>query len=154
MAAPKGYADAHRIQSQINHSLDVIAANSQSFENGTLITIVGGFAKPYTPGDVFAGVSQSVLDSSATNQTMEKEKVLYRRPLGDDSWILKLEDTETTLLTEAMVGQYFELTADQFVDPASALGEAGLEHIAQLIAVLPGGRAGEFRFYIKEEELI
>jgi hypothetical protein len=143
--APKGYANAHRIHSTINHDLVVVAGNDQAFTNGTLITITDGVALAAAPGDIVEGVSLSVLETTSTNETVEKKKVLYRRPMSNDTWLLSVDPTDTVVLDETTIGQYFVFTADQYVDPASAV-DTYTDEPMKLISVMEGGKQGEFVF--------
>ena len=133
--APKGAANAHRIHSTINHDHTVVAGNDQAFKNGTLIKLVDGVALVAEPGDKVEGVSLSILETTATNETVEKKKVLYRMPMSNDSWLLSVDPADTVLIDEADIGKYFAFTTDQYIDPASAV-DTRTDETFKLIAVM------------------
>lgn len=99
-------------------SRDYIGWNSVAFANGDFVTLTGGFAVKATAGKRIRGVANGAKTFASDNQTVAKSTLN----------VLLAEPTETMIeigtsasIVNADVGKFYDLTAGQLVDVATAL---------------------------------
>lgn len=98
-----------------------IATDSLAIVSDDLVSLSGGFVVKATDSTgAIEGVSKTNKTFSATNESVEKEKVIV---VNDSDLRLKL--TADAAITEANVGSYFTINADQTVDVATLSATAG-----------------------------
>lgn len=86
------------------------AVNDLDIQSGELIKIdANGFAKKVTPADVIQGVSITKKVFESTNETLEKEKVLYHQVYANNTYAIKV--TGATLLVQSNIGKYFTVVS-------------------------------------------
>jgi len=104
-----------------------VATNSLDIKTDELVSLVGGFVVKAsgTTGKI-EGVSKTGKVFPATNQTVQKEKVVI---IND--YDLRLKLTTDAAITEADVGSSFTINTNQTVDVASigASGQVRLEEV-------------------------
>jgi hypothetical protein len=127
-------ASLFRNSSATLRTYDNIATNNTIVENGDSIKIdASGFTKKCTTNDRIDGASLTRESYSATNQTVEKAKIVYFRSLREGD-TFKVATTATA--TQAAVGKYFQMDATQQVDMATVSATTGVYFV---ISVFPAG---------------
>lgn len=133
--------NAHRTECTEVRALQCTAVNNLDIQSGELIKInANGFAAKITPADAIQGISITKKEFEATNQTIEKEKVLYHQVYTNNTYAIKV--TGATLLVQSDIGKYFTVVSatDHTVDYGSLDADNGQ---FQLVGIL-GDDVGEF----------
>ena len=155
MAVPatpvKWGANEHKLHSTYKHDDVSLADNEQNLKPGTLLSVgTPGSLKRLVPWEAVVGVGKSEMITTASNTTYEKEQVLFRRAIKDDTYLFEVDNkVDGPFLTEADIHKYYDVTAEHTVDVASGTATAPTDPtllILQLIKIFPGGREGEFLF--------
>jgi hypothetical protein len=97
---------------------------SVAFANGDLVTLTGGFAVKATAGKRIKGIANGTVTFAANNQTVARDtlNVLLAEPSET-----MIEIPTSATIVNADVGKFYDLTAGQIVDVATALtNETGL----------------------------
>lgn len=135
-----GTFDEQRISSYDKGTEQCIAANSAVIESGDAIRInTSWFVALAGVGERIDGVSYTLNTFSATNQTVENEVVIYRANRDTDTWKIQVSGG---VLVQTNINEFFQLTAGQLVDFATASATTGQ---VQLVEILPGGTFGVFK---------
>lgn len=126
-----------RISSYVKGTEHAIGANSLVVTPWDAIRIVWQIASLSTPGQRIDGIAHSLKTFSATNETVEKDVVIYRNNVENDTY--KIEVSGWVLLDTT--DKFFQLTAGQLVDFATASATTGQ---VKLVEILPWGTFGIF----------
>lgn len=116
-------------------SMDAIASNSLDVGQGTLLSLSGGYAVAAGVGTTIIGVSKDQKIFSATNQTVAKEKVNYHPYFPSARFRATI--TGGTI-TEAKVGNLYDLTAAQVVNGATESAVTGQVRLEEFISATRG----------------
>ena len=113
-----------RIRSWACESYGYTGGNSVAFANGDLVSLTGGFAVKATAGKRIVGIATGKTTFASDNQTVAKAKLNVLRVEPQETLV---EMTTSTTVAEADVGKFYDLTAGQLVDVATALvSETGM----------------------------
>jgi len=136
--------NAHRTECTEVRALQCIAVNDLDIQSGELIKIdANGLADKVTPADAIQGVSITKKVFEATNETLEKEKVLYHQVYTNNTFAIKVTGaTNLSPLVQSDIGKYFTVVSatDHTVDYGSLDSANGQ---FQLVGIL-GDNTGEF----------
>lgn len=136
-----GTFDTYRIDAYTDFTESVVAENSLVVEAGDAVRVdpATGFVALSWVGERIDWISQTLKTFTATNETVEKQSVLFRPNMANDTYKVEVSGG---LLTQANIYQYFQLTAGQLVDFATASATTG---VVQLVEILGDGSFGVFR---------
>lgn len=96
-------------------SVDEVASNSLAITSGDLVSLSGGFVIKATTSGKVVGISKTTKTFAADNQTVAKAKVVFVP--GSEGVVVKL--TADATITQADVGKFYNLNANQTVDVAT-----------------------------------
>ena len=116
-------------------SFDAIASNSLDVAQGTLLSLTGGYAVAAGIGTTIIGVSKDQKVFAANNQTVAKEKVCYNPVHTTDRFRATI--TGGTI-TEAKVGNLYDLTAAQVVNGTTESATTGQVRLEEFISATVG----------------
>lgn len=121
---------------------DAIAVNSLICSSGDLIKISGAwFSTLATTGDRIDGVAIDNFTFASDNQTVSQLRVNFiPAQINQGTWKAPMTGG---VLTEANIGDFFSISATQFVDFATASPTTG---VVKCVKVFPWGLSGEFLF--------
>ena len=104
---------------EAEQSRSEIGTNSAVIANGDIVAISGGciIKAINTTVRPLLGVANGTITFSATNQTVEKQKVSYTRFEPYDTLF---EAVTSAAIVQADVGKYYALTAAGIIDVATA----------------------------------
>ena len=101
-----------------------IGTNSSTFANSDFVAVTGGFAVKATAGKKIVGIANGAATFASNNQTVAKAKLSV---LLCDTRSSRFEIGTSASIADADVGKYYDLTAGQLIDVATALtSEMGL----------------------------
>ncbi len=116
-------------------SFDAIASNSLDVAQGTLLSLTGGYAVAAGIGTTIIGVSKDQKVFAANNQTVAKEKVNYHPVHTTDRFRATITGGA---ITEAKVGNLYDLTAAQVVNGATESATTGQVRLEEFISATVG----------------
>lgn len=139
-----GTFDEYKITSNVKYDVEWLGKNSEVIYVGTPLSFSGWVIKKAVVWDKIIGVSTTKKTLTATNETVEKEKINYR---PSSHWATyKIEVTGWTLV-QADINKYFNMDANQKVDYATATGTLSATMQLQLVSIISSGsiKYGEFK---------
>jgi len=113
----------------------LVASNSLDVAQGTLLSITGGFAVAAGIGTTIVWVSKDQNIFAADNQTVAKELVNFHPVKASDEYLATI--TGGTI-TQAKVGNYYDLTVAQVVNGATESATTGQVQLVEFISATRG----------------
>jgi hypothetical protein len=115
--------------------MTLVASNSLDVAQGTLLSITGGFAVAAGVGTTIIGVSKDQKVFASDNQTVAMKKVNFHPTKDSDEYLATI--TGGTI-TQAKVGNYYDLTAAQVVNGATESATTGQVQLVEFISATRG----------------
>lgn len=112
-----------------------IASNSLDVAQGTLLSLSWGFAVAAGVGTTIIGVSKDQKTFASDNQTVAMKKVNFHPTKPEDDYIATI--TGGTI-TQAKVGNYYDLNAAQVVNGATESSTTGQVQLVEFISATRG----------------
>lgn len=112
-----------------------VASNSLDVAQGTLLSLSGGYAVAAGIGTTIIGVSKDQKTFASDNQTVAMKKVNFNPTKPEDDYLATI--TGGTI-TQAKVGNYYDLTAAQVVNGATESATTGQVQLVEFISATRG----------------
>lgn len=110
-----GYATGYDLNSSNSWCWSRVASNSLTVEAWDLITESSGFAALATANSRFSWVAITNKTYDDDNQTVAKDKVLFRPAAEWSTWEIPTDWD----IAQSDVGKYYTITSDQLVDQST-----------------------------------